>query len=247
VVVGVPGAVGADGEEERVREGGRFAPVDITGEKYGLLTALYPTAERSGRKVVWVARCDCGKEIPVTVDKLRSGNTKSCGCMRYEWVAESKLKHGGSRRGRELPEYAIWCSMIKRCENPNETHYPHYGGRGITVCERWRNDFAAFLADMGSRPSPQHSIDRIDNDGNYEPGNVRWATDKDQARNTTRNHWITFNGETLCLVAWAERIGMSHVGLLNRLRKGWSIERALTTPPDAKIWEGRRRNAVAHG
>lgn len=130
-----------------------------------------------------------------------------------------------------MPEYGVWCRMIDRCYNPNIPSFSNYGGRGIIVCERWRHDFAAFLADVGPRPSPAHSIDRIDNDGNYEPGNVRWATKHQQMRNTRFNVVIEWRGEKRCLFEWAVILGINAYTLHARLRRrGWTIERAMTTP-----------------
>ncbi|HEY9737554.1 MAG TPA: hypothetical protein V6D06_14770 [Trichocoleus sp.] len=120
--------------------------------------------------------------------------------------------------------------MKSRCHNPNNAAYDRYGGRGIVVCDRWRESFENFYADMGPRPSEQHSIDRINNDGNYEPGNCRWATDKQQSRNTRRNRLLTYNGETLFLDEWAERLSISKHTLQTRLWRGWSVEEAFETP-----------------
>lgn len=118
--------------------------------------------------------------------------------------------------------------MISRCYNEKHHHYANYGGRGITVCQRWRDSFAAFLADVGPRPSPQHSLDRYpDNNGNYEPGNVRWATRSEQQRNRRVNHLLTFQGKTQCVIAWAEELGINPVTIIARLRAGRTIEEAL--------------------
>ncbi len=128
-----------------------------------------------------------------------------------------------------MPEYKVWEGMIQRCTNPKAYRFDAYGGRGITVCERWR-DFGNFLADMGSRPGRKHRIERKNNSGNYEPSNCCWATQKRQMRNTRANHLVTFRGETLCVIEWAERLGINYNTLRKRLRK-WSVDRALTTPP----------------
>ncbi len=140
-----------------------------------------------------------------------------------------RATHGCNRRGRRTSEYATWAVMLQRCNNPRNKKFPRYGARGITVCERWQS-FSNFLADMGPRPTTGHSLDRIDNNGNYEPGNCRWATRSEQQRNTSTNHSVTFQGETLCLTAWAERTGISFSALKCRFRNGWSAEKALTTP-----------------
>lgn len=120
--------------------------------------------------------------------------------------------------------------MIQRCYDSNFPYYYRYGGRGITVCEQWRSSIENFYADMGPKPTRDHSLDRIDNDGNYSPENCRWATCKEQLRNTRANHLITYNGETLCITEWAEQLGMRPNALGLRIAKGWTIERALTQP-----------------
>ena len=121
--------------------------------------------------------------------------------------------HNATHGCTGTPTYRAWQDMIQRCYNPRRTRYPMYGGRGITVCQRWRESFEAFLKDMGTSPSPRHSIDRIDNNGNYEPGNLRWATAKEQSRNQRRNRVLTYQGETLCIAEWAERLGVAYATL----------------------------------
>lgn len=143
------------------------------------------------------------------------------------------------------PLYNAYVCMKQRCFNPNNPSYKHYGGRGISVCQSWRDDFDNFLADMGPRPSPRHSIDRIDNDGNYEPGNCRWADKKTQRVNGRgRRRLITFQGETLRKYEWAERAGMSQQAFDARLAHGWSVERAITTPLRFRTRFPRTTNAV---
>jgi len=127
----------------------------------------------------WVCACDCGKSAVVYQGNLRNGHTRSCGCLQQDIMRAMQTIHGG----RQTPEYRTWRHMAQRCENPNTRGFKNYGGRGITVCVRWRRSFANFLADMGPRPSPFHSIDRINNDGNYTPKNCRWATKSQQRRN----------------------------------------------------------------
>ena len=150
--------------------------IDITGLRFGRLAVLCRDETVKGRAPSqWVVRCDCGTEKSVRSEALRSGRTQSCGCLGRERLTERprRLTHGEA--AQPTPEYVAWRSMITRCENPNAAKWPHYGGRGVTVCERWRKDFGAFLADVGRRPSDSHSLDRIDVNGSYEPGNVRWA------------------------------------------------------------------------
>jgi hypothetical protein len=140
-----------------------------------------------GHRELWRFACDCGNETVVDISKVKCGHTKSCGCFNRE-VSRASMRlnrcpppviHGECG----TPEYRTWQAMITRCTNANQSNFKHYGGRGIAICDRWRNSFSAFLADMGRKPSSQHSIDRINNDGSYEPGNCRWATKSEQSRN----------------------------------------------------------------
>lgn len=164
--------------------------VNMVGEKHGRLTVIAQNPQRLRGQLTWDCVCDCGERIlAVKGGDLRSGNTKSCGCLRREMGAAlggASRKHGESlhnRSGRgSTPEYSAWANMKSRCQNPNHRSYGDYGGRGITVCERWQS-FESFIADMGRRPNDFHSLDRIDNNGNYEPGNVRWATSQQQNAN----------------------------------------------------------------
>lgn len=195
---------------------------------FGRLTAI-ERADVPGR---WRCRCSCGAEKSISRHVLRSGKAQSCGCLRRELAVARGTTHGtfvGNRTGRPPPEYTVLAGMIQRCEDPDSEHYAYYGGRGITVCARWRHDFAAFLSDMGPRPSSQHSIDRIDNAKGYEPGNCRWATRTEQMRNTRHNVLITFDGETLCAAEWSARTGVPERTLIARVRRGVPPERALST------------------
>lgn len=194
---------------------------DLTGRRFGRLIVLEYAGKRQTNHR-WLCECDCGKRTTVESGHLRSGVTKSCGCLQKEKVT----RHGKCK----TPEYKVWDNMISRCTSPTYIGYANYGDRGITVCERWRNSFAAFLKDMGLRPSPNHSIDRVNNEGNYEKANCRWATRRQQQRNRRRNRLLTFKGKTMCLAEWAERINMPYFTLHGRLRLGWSVERALLTP-----------------
>jgi hypothetical protein len=179
-----------------------------------------------------LCRCECGVERSVARYLLVSGGSKSCGCLRRDRQRERSKYRGAStygQRSRQRPEYAAWYHAIQRCHDKNCISYPSYGGRGILVCERWRNSFLTFLADIGSRPGRGYSLDRIDNDKGYEPSNCRWATDSEQQQNKRSTPYITFDGKTLPLAGWAIKVGVSRHALCQRLRNGWNVERALTT------------------
>lgn len=173
---------------------------------------------------MWLCRCDCGRSIRIMIGNLSRGNSRSCGCLKSELSAIRMTTHGMSR----LPENKIWKDMKLRCLNPKYRSYPRYGGRGITICARWLNDFSAFFADMGPRPSRNHTIERTDNNGNYEPENCIWDTRKRQARNKSSTRYITVCGKELCMADVAEQFGIPYGRLKARLDIGWPIERAIT-------------------
>lgn len=194
----------------------------MKGERYGRLLCIEDRLYQSPDKKHWYGlfRCDCGAEVQRRLHHIRGGRVKSCGCF----CQESRIKHG-----KHLSKvYQCWKSMRSRCEREKDIGYARYGGRGITVCGRWQ-DFENFYADMGDPPAGT-SLDRINNDGNYEPGNCRWATKKQQQRNMRSNTRFEWNGELVTLIELAERFSIDKRTLGSRLRKGWSLEDALLTP-----------------
>lgn len=173
----------------------------------------------------WVCRCSCGTVREVDARNLLLGKTQSCGCLAREINSVVHKTHGL----RHSRTYRCWLCMRERCERPTNNRYHRYGARGITVCERWL-DFSLFLEDMGKCPSAEHSIDRIDNDGGYEPSNCRWATRLEQANNTRRSKFLTHGGKTLSYSQWARELGLKQGVIARRLLRGDSTERALRCP-----------------
>ena len=207
---------------------------DFTPETFGRLTTIgpkfaLPVNIKRHRKWFQVCECECGTVKIFNGYHLASGRSKSCGCLKQELASKSLYKHGG----KGTSEYGIWVAMRQRCNNPLNKRYPDYGGRGISVHPDWDNTekgFQAFFDYMGPRPSQEHSVDRHPNrNGNYEPGNVRWATQGEQARNKRNNVNLTHNGKTQCVAAWAEETGISRETIKNRLASGWTVEKSLTT------------------
>ena len=182
--------------------------------RYGRLTPLF---HKSGG---WLCRCDCGAECTVTGNHLRQGRVQSCGCLNTEKLRAPKT-HGKSK----TRTWTIWNLMRQRCTNPRNESFKNYGGRGITICQRW-DEFANFLADMGEAPTGL-TIDRCENDGNYEPGNCRWVTRGEQALNTRRNRIISLNGRSQPLVVWCRELGLPYWTVHARLRRGATAQEAL--------------------
>lgn len=201
--------------------------IDLTGKRFGRLVVKSRIFTAS-KQPKWLCECDCGTQREVFGNSLRSGATTSCVCFRIEQVTQHGLSH-------KAPEYAVWNSMIHRCTNPKMDSYPDYGGRGIKVCERWRNSFEAFLADMGPRPSKKHSIERKDANGDYEPNNCVWATAIEQGRNKRNNHFLIVRGEKLTFSECLRRFGVARTTLRKRLNSGMSDEDAVLTPDRRRL------------
>lgn len=199
----------------------RVPVIDLAGKRFGRLQVI---AWIAGNK--WKCVCDCGVVKPVNGRCLREGDALSCGCFHRERVGDKFRTHG---RSQEQGAHS-WYNMMRRCYTPEELAYKHYGGRGISVCDRWRESISDFLDDMGPMPSPEYTVERKDVNGNYEPLNCVWATRKTQARNTRRTIYIEFKGERKPLTQWTEEKGFPYHLIRTRLKHGWTVEQALTLP-----------------
>lgn len=198
---------------------------DYAGMRFGRLTALrLVSRDVKWNDHVWAFRCDCGNEKNLRIKSVRTGHTSSCGCLFSETMAARNETHGLSRTYKR--EYRSWKDMRARCRNPNDSDFSDYGGRGIAVCSRW-DDFAAFFSDMGERPEGM-TIDRVDVNGDYEPGNCRWATAKTQANNKRSNHIIEFDGESRTLQQWCADFGLEPSKVRWRLKQGWPLDQVFS-------------------
>lgn len=195
------------------------------GKRCGRLILIKQSGSRANRRI-WECLCDCGNTTHVISSNLRTGTTQSCGCLQRERTSKARKTHG---EGNKTKEYRAWAGMKKRCYNRNERCFKHYGGRGITVCERWRHSYENFLADMGRCPTG-HSLERIDNSKSYSPDNCMWATKIVQANNTRRNRLLEHGGNRLTVSQWSRQTGISVSVLHHRLKRGWTVSDAITTP-----------------
>lgn len=201
--------------------------IDLTGVIFGRWTVIDESSFRGVDECVrWNCICECGKVGVIRGTELRKGLSTSCGCRKAE-VARNQTKHGASRVGNRTSEYNTWLSMKSRCYDINHESYQDYGGRGVIVCEQWKDSFEVFLADMGLKPSSRHSIDRINVNGNYDPSNCRWATKKQQADNTRRNRWFEYNGEKMIMQDWADRFGVHYSNIHIMIKRGKTFEQVV--------------------
>ena len=207
---------------------------DLTNQTFGRLTVIKRAKDQispAGKhRVMWTCRCECGRTKDVNADNLKSGKTLSCGCLQKQRAKECIMKHGDT----DSRLYAIWCAIKRRCYRDYDPHYARYGGRGIKMCEEWRESYAAFMEwalANGYRYDAKRgecTLDRIDNDGDYTPENCRWVSHKIQSNNKSTNHLITLNGETHTIAEWAEIFGMRYCKLYQRLYKyGYDIGKAV--------------------
>ncbi|RLI83493.1 MAG: hypothetical protein DRP01_09035 [Archaeoglobales archaeon] len=197
---------------------GKF--INLAEEKFGRLTAIERVANNKWNKAVWLCRCDCGNETTTLANHLRNGSTKSCGCLQQE----AHITHGLT--GHKL--YWVWDAMKRRCKNEAHRSYKNYGNRGISVCDEWRTDFQAFYDwAMASEYEEGLTIDRINNNGNYEPDNCQFITIAENNRNQRRTRNITHDGKTMCISEWARELNVPKATLWKKLNRGWTIARVM--------------------
>lgn len=204
---------------------------DITGQRFGRLVAL----EYVGHSM-WRCKCDCGTEKNVEYYALHKGYTLSCGCYHRE-ILKGRTPPNKTHGMKDTPEFNIWSMMKNRCTNPNCNRHQFYKDKGIKVCDRWLgpDGFIHFIEDMGMRPGPNYSIDRIDNDGDYCPENCRWATKKEQSNNQSRNLILEYMGRENTLALWCDELGLNYKRTWKRLKDGWSVKRAFEEPIDPRF------------
>lgn len=200
--------------------------IDLTGQPFGRLTVLERAENKNGR-VYWKCECACGNITNIQADRLVAGTTQSCGCLNKERVKQSNSTHGMSN----TPEFHTWEGIIKRCTNPKAIGFKRYAGRGITICDEWRHDFMAFYNHVGKKPTSKHTIERINNNLGYKPGNIKWATRQEQANNTRRNHNITLHSWTMNVTQWAKFIGVKQGTISERINHyNWPPAKAIFQP-----------------
>ena len=220
--------------------------IDLTGKTFGKLTVI-KEIDSLKHHTVWLCRCQCGKETQVEVSNLRNGNTQSCGCLRGERLGDRRRTHGMGSVERRERLYSIWAGMKYRCFNPKGKSFKDYGGRGISVCKQWLQfeNFRDWALKTGYQDDLE--IDRINNDGNYEPNNCRWATRSQNQSNRRNNRLITINGETKTLSQWAEDFGLSINTIVSRIRNGWVNEELIQPIRKARLQAGEGVQVQGHG
>lgn len=208
------------------KKAGQNRRLDIKGQVFGRLKVIEKMTSNKGDKTSWKCRCSCGNSAVVRTNHLRAGLIKSCGCLQKESTKKRSTIHNMAH----TVEYNVWTCMLQRCQNSNNPAFENYGGRGIKVCDEWKNDFVTFFNHIGKRPSPKYSLDRIDNDKGYTPKNTQWATPIEQSNNRRSSRKITINGESKTLAQWAKCANIKPGTIQSRLQKGWPPEKAIFQP-----------------
>lgn len=206
---------------------------DLTGNIYSRLTVKFYAGKAKTGHSLWACECACGRATVVLAKSLKAGLTQSCGCLIVETLKKNVTIHGHTSNRSRTPEHQAYTDMVQRCTNPKCKAYKDYGGRGISVFPAWlgENGFINFLHHVGARPNPKFSLERINNNGNYEPGNVRWATRKEQGQNRRTTRFITAFNETHSMKAWSEKLGINYNTFQQRIRKGETVEEIAEHPP----------------
>ena len=213
--------------------------IDITGKRFGKLVVLRMVGKRGNARYsefIWECQCDCGNIVIRRGQNIKSGTTKSCGCLNGQAARERLTTHGESQNTKE---YRSWTNIKSRCNNINNPGYYNYGGRGIKICSRWNDSFSDFLMDVGRAPSNRHSLDRINVNAGYEPGNVKWATTVEQSNNRTTNVFLEYMGEKLTIGQWATRLKVRRTSIDYQLRKGRDIAYMVNYYGSKKIYGNR--------
>lgn len=209
--------------------------LDLIGSKFGWLTVthfshrIYKVPASRGTRLFWICRCECGNTVTVSATHLRSGHTNSCGCFQKQRATEAKTVHGDCGRQGKHPIYETWRGMMDRCYRSSCESYKYYGAKGVRVCRRWRS-YINFKADMLGTWQAGLTLNRRDNDGSYTPANCHWATQIEQSFNRSNNRWIEWQGQRRTITQWAAYLQIHHTVIHGRLKRGWSIEKALFTP-----------------
>lgn len=217
---------------------------DLTGRTFGQLTVIGPVGRNNNRGIIWLCRCSCGNERKAYVARLLNGTSQFCASCLLGAKRRMSTVHGLLNS----PAYRAYKTMTRRCNDSHGHQYHNYGGRGIRVCDEWRSSPKNFLEYVAALPNygvKGRTLDRIDNNRGYEPGNVRWATKLEQERNTRRNHMITHDGRTQCITDWERECGLGRGTLTHRFKRGWSIEKALTAPLDRRYSRAKTKTAYA--
>jgi len=220
--------------------------VDRTKNRYGRLTVVRLFGIKN-HQTIWLCKCDCGILHKAKGMNLAAGDTTSCGCHKTEILKGGlRMSHGQSTVEATTPEYRAWTNMKNRCLNPKCEMFYRYGGRGIKVCDRWLHSFKNFFADMGIKPTRKHSIERKNLNGDYKPSNCNWVTSRIQALNTSKNRFVRFNGERMAISQFCDRFGFCRSAIHSRIKRGWSMGRALKTPNQkSAIVETKKEIALA--
>lgn len=219
-----------------------FRRVNLVGRRFGRLVVTAIAQPDARGRTSFVCRCDCGTDKVVASNALSTGTTRSCGCLGVESRRNRATTHGMT----ETAEHRCWAKMKSRCLNRSDRGFGNYGGRGIRVCDRWVNSFEAFYADMGPRPTPDHSLERVDVNGHYEPGNTVWTTRRAQSRNRRNNRMVTVDGVTRTLTEWCELVGLAYDTVRRRLDDGMSPDVALSKPVVRRVGDKRGRTGAYH-